>query len=54
MSSPTMTYSLTSLSLRPGNIAIPTNVTALATDKAKYGEPVQLDGQLQAPGEVRG
>jgi hypothetical protein len=54
MSSPTMTYSLTYLSLRPGNIAIPTNVTALATDKAKYGEPVQLDGQLQAPGEVRG
>src|SRR5271155_27723 len=54
MSNPTMIYSSTHLSLRPGNIAIPTNVTALATDKAKYGEPIQLDGQLQTPGEIRG
>jgi hypothetical protein len=54
MSNPTTIYSSTHLSLRPGNIAIPTNVTALTTDKAKYGKPIQLDGQLQTPGEVRG
>lgn len=52
MSGPTMIYSFTHLSLRQCSIAIPANVVTLAADKAKYGEPIQLDGQLQTPGEV--